>query len=154
MPHAESTQAAPAFNPFVKIGTDGTVTVVIKHLDKGQGPATGLSTLVADELDAAWDQIAVEFAPANAALYNNLQWGEVQGTGGSSAIANAFDQYRQAGATARAMLINAAAEEWGVPADEITVEAGTIGHSSGQSAGFGDLADKAPPRWPCPKTLR
>ena len=138
-----ATQTAPVFNPFVKIGTDGTVTVVIKHLDKGQGPATGLSTLVADELDATWDQIAVEFAPANAALYNNLQWGEVQGTGGSSAIANAFDQYRQAGATARAMLIAAAAEDWGVPADEITIEAGVISHASGKSAGFGDVAAKA-----------
>ena len=140
---ASTEAASAAFNPFVKIGTDGTVTVVIKHLDKGQGPATGLSTLVADELDAAWEQIAVEFAPANAALYNNIFWGEVQGTGGSSAIPNSFDQYRKAGATARAMLVAAAAEEWGVPADEITVDAGTIAHSSGKSAGFGDLVDKA-----------
>lgn len=140
---AASTQAASAFNPFVEIMDDGSVRVVIKHLDKGQGPATGLSTLVADELDAAWEQMTVRFAPANAALYNNILWGEVQGTGGSSAIPNSFDQYRQAGATARKMLIVAAAEEWGVPADEITIEAGTISHASGQSAGFGELAGKA-----------
>ncbi|MGI9435822.1 MAG: molybdopterin cofactor-binding domain-containing protein [Geminicoccaceae bacterium] len=138
-----ATPAASAFNPFVEIMEDGSVRVVIKHLDKGQGPATGLSTLVADELDAAWDQMSVRFAPANAALYNNLQWGEVQGTGGSSAIPNSFDQYRQAGATARAMLIAAAADEWGVPAEEITVEAGVISHASGKSAGFGDFASKA-----------
>ncbi|MGI9434364.1 MAG: molybdopterin cofactor-binding domain-containing protein [Geminicoccaceae bacterium] len=138
-----ATAAAAAFNPFVKIGTDGTVTVVVKHLDKGQGSATGLATLVADELDAAWEQIAVEFAPANATLYNNLQWGEVQGTGGSSAIANSFDQYRKASATARVMLIEAAAAEWGVPADELSIEAGLISHASGKSAGFGDVALKA-----------
>ncbi len=141
---AKSTPAASAtFNPFVEIMEDGSVRVVIKHLDKGQGPATGLSTLVADELDAAWEQMTVRFAPANAALYNNLQWGEVQGTGGSSAIANAFEQYRKAGATARAMLIAAAADDWGVPADEIAVEAGTVSHASGKSAGFGELASKA-----------
>ena len=138
-----STEAAPAFNPFVEIMDDGTVRVVIKHLDKGQGPATGLATLVADELDASWDQMSVRFAPANAALYNNLHWGEVQGTGGSSAIANAFEQYRQAGATARSMLLSAAAEEWGVPAEELTVEAGVISHASGKSGGFGAFAGKA-----------
>ncbi len=140
---AKSTPAASAFNPFVEIMEDGSVRVVIKHLDKGQGPATGLSTLVADELDAAWEQMTVRFAPANAALYNNLQWGEVQGTGGSSAIANAFEQYRKAGATARAMLLAAAADDWGVPVEEITIKAGVISHASGKSAGFGELAGKA-----------
>ncbi len=141
---AKSTPAASAtFNPFVEIMEDGTVRVVIKHLDKGQGPATGLATLVAEELDAAWGQMDIRFAPADAALYNNLLWGQVQGTGGSSAIANAFDQYRQAGATARTMLIRAAADGWGVPADEISVEAGVISHASGKSAGFSALASKA-----------
>jgi isoquinoline 1-oxidoreductase beta subunit len=140
---AEATEAPASFNPFVEIMDDGTVRVVIKHLDKGQGPATGLATLVAEELDASWEQMAVRFAPANAALYNNILWGEVQGTGGSSAIPNSFEQYRKAGATARAMLVAAAAGDWGVPAEEITVEAGVISHASGKSAGFGDFADKA-----------
>ncbi|MEM7045399.1 MAG: xanthine dehydrogenase family protein molybdopterin-binding subunit [Pseudomonadota bacterium] len=138
-----STKAASAFNPFVEIMDDGTVRVVIKHLDKGQGPATGLATLVAEELDAAWEQMTVRFAPANAALYNNLLWGEVQGTGGSSAIPNSFDQYRQAGATARAMLLAAAADEWGVPADELTIAEGVISHGSEKWAGIGDFAMKA-----------
>lgn len=138
-----STEAPASFNPFVEIMEDGMVRVVIKHLDKGQGPATGLATLVADELDAAWEQMTVRFAPANAALYNNLQWGEVQGTGGSSAIANAFEQYRQAGATARAMLIAAAADDWDVEPDELSIEAGVVSHPSGKSAGFGELADRA-----------
>lgn len=141
---AKSTEAvSAAFNPFVTVGTDGTVTVIVKHLDKGQGTATGLATLVADELDAAWEQVDVAFAPADASLYNNLQWGEVQGTGGSSAIANAFEQYRRAGATARAMLVAAAAEEWDVAADELTVAAGVISHENGKWAGIGDFAEKA-----------
>lgn len=140
---ADATEMPASFNPFVEVMDDGKVRVVIKHLDKGQGPATGLATLVAEELDAAWDQMVVRFAPANAALYNNLQWGEVQGTGGSSAIANAFEQYRRAGATARAMLLAAAADAWGVSADELSIEAGMITHASGKSAGFSEFADKA-----------
>ncbi len=90
-----------AFTPFVRISPDGIVTVLIKHIDRGQGTATGLATLVAEELDAAVDQITVEFAPANAELYKNLFFG-IQGTGGSTAIPNSFMQYRQAGAAARA----------------------------------------------------
>ena len=129
--------------PFVVIAPDSSVTVISKHLDKGQGVATGLATLVAEELDASWDQIKVEFAPANAALYNNLSWGPYQGTGGSSAIFNSYEQYRKAGATARAMLVSAAAAYWGVPAVEVTVEAGVIKHSSGKTLAFGDVAEAA-----------
>ena len=97
--------AAPpvAFNAFVKIGADDKVTVIVKHLDKGQGVTTGLSTIVAEELDAAWSQMAWEFAPADTARYANLALG-LQGTGGSSSISNSWMQYRQAAAAARAML--------------------------------------------------
>ncbi len=138
-----ATEAVPSFNPFVEVRDNGKVRVVIKHLDKGQGPATGLATLVAEELDAAWEQMEIRFAPANAALYNNLQWGEVQGTGGSSAIANAFEQYRRAGATARAMLLAAASDVWDVPAEELSIDAGKITHASGQSGSFGEFAQVA-----------
>src|SRR4029079_3023311 len=89
-------------NAFLRIGKDNTVTVIVKHLEMGQGVYTGLPTLIAEELDAAWSQVRVEGAPADAKRYNNLQWGEAQGTGGSTAIANSFDQDRQAGAAARA----------------------------------------------------
>lgn len=141
---AAGDAAAPTgFAPFVKIGADNVVTVVVKHLDKGQGVASGLATLVAEELDARWDQIDTEFAPANAKLYNNVFWGEIQGTGGSTAIANSFEQYRKAGATARAMLIEAAAKEWNVPASEITVAGGVLSHSSGKSSEFGAFAQAA-----------
>ncbi|MGH2618833.1 MAG: molybdopterin cofactor-binding domain-containing protein, partial [Thermomicrobiales bacterium] len=71
-------------NAFVRIGTDGSVTVLAKHVEMGQGSYTGLATLVAEELDADWAKVKVEGAPADAKLYNNLLWGPVQGTGGST----------------------------------------------------------------------
>ncbi|MGI9414046.1 MAG: molybdopterin cofactor-binding domain-containing protein [Hyphomicrobiales bacterium] len=139
---ASEAQVNPGFVPFVKITPDNVVTVVIKHLDKGQGTANGLATLVADELDARWDQLATEFAPADAKLYKNLFFG-VQGTGGSTAIPNSFAQYRLAGATARSMLVQAAARKWGVPASEITVAGGVVRHSGGKTAEFGAFAEAA-----------
>ncbi|MGH8624196.1 MAG: molybdopterin cofactor-binding domain-containing protein [Gammaproteobacteria bacterium] len=136
--------AASSFAPnsFVRIGTDGSVTVIAKHVEMGQGSYTGLATLVAEELDADWSKVNVEGAPADARLYNNLAWGEVQGTGGSSAIANSYDQLRKAGAAARAMLVAAAAEEWKVPPDAITVERGVVMHGA-RKLSFGQLAAKA-----------
>lgn len=131
-------------NAFVRIAPDNTVTVVVKHLEMGQGTFTGLPTLVAEELDAAWSQIKVEGAPADAKRYNNLFWGPTQGTGGSTAMANSFEQMRKAGATARAMLVSAAAKRWNVPAGEITVKEGVLRHAaSGRQASFGELADAA-----------
>ena len=138
--------AAGTFEPnaFVRVAPDNTVTVVIKHLEKGQGTYTGLATLVADEMDASWDQIVCEAAPADASRYNNLFFGPFQGTGGSTGLANSFEQLRNAGAAAKQMLVNAAAESWSVSADEITVENGMVSHaSSGQSASFGELSQAA-----------
>ncbi len=136
--------AAGAFAPnaFVRIGKDNTVTVLVKHLEMGQGTYTGLPTLVAEELDADWAQVRVQGAPADAKVYNNLLWGPMQGTGGSTALANSYEQMRKAGATARAMLVAAAAKEWRVPAGEIRVANGVISHGSRKST-FGVLADKA-----------
>ncbi|HEU0202608.1 MAG TPA: xanthine dehydrogenase family protein molybdopterin-binding subunit [Burkholderiaceae bacterium] len=130
-------------NAFVRIGADSKVTVIAKHLEMGQGTYTGLATLVAEELDADWSQIRVEGAPADAKRYNNLLWGEAQGTGGSTAIANSFEQMRKAGATARAMLVASAAQRWKVPASEIRVAKGVITHKSGKRAQFGQLAAAA-----------
>src|SRR5919199_1571426 len=79
-------------NAFVRVAPDNTVTVLAKHLEMGQGSYTGLATIVAEELDADWSQVRVESAPADAKLYNNLAFGPVQGTGGSTAIANSWDQ--------------------------------------------------------------
>lgn len=130
-------------NAFVKIGTDDTVTILSKHIEFGQGPFTGLATLVAEELDADWSQMRAVHSPTDNKIYANLAFG-LQGTGGSSSIANAYEQMRKAGATARAMLVAAAAQEWNVPADEITVEKGRIRHAaSGKESGFGAFAEKA-----------
>lgn len=130
-------------NAFLRIGADNTVTVIAKHLEMGQGTYTGLATLIAEELDADWAQVKVEGAPADAKKYNNLAWGPAQGTGGSSAIANAFEQMRQAGATAKAMLVQTAASTWAVPANEIAVSDGVLTHASGKQATFGELAEAA-----------
>ena len=124
-------------NAFVRIGT-----VLCEHIEFGQGPFTGIATLVAEELDADWSQMRADHAPSNVVLYKNLLFG-VQGTGGSSAIANSYEQMRKVGASARAMLVTAAADEWKVPASEITVERGVIRHASGREGRFGMFADKA-----------
>jgi isoquinoline 1-oxidoreductase beta subunit len=133
----------------VRVGTDDTITVLVKHVEFGQGPLTGLSTLVAEEMDAAWSQMRAEHAPANAEIYRNLFFSgraavDIQGTGGSTAIANSYEQMRRAGATARAMLVAAAAQEWQVPAGEVTVENGVLRHSgSGREGRFGAFVEAA-----------
>lgn len=144
-----------AFTPdaFIRIGTDNRVTIIVKHIEFGQGTFTGLPTVVADELDADWAQIDVRGAPADAALYRNLNWGGNQGTGGSSSMNNSFTQLRRAGATARALLVNAAAESWGVRAGEIQVARGVVSHAGkGLKASFGDLAALAAQQ-PLPKNV-
>jgi isoquinoline 1-oxidoreductase subunit beta len=135
-------------NAFVKIGADDTVTVLSKHIEFGQGPFTGLATIVAEELDADWSQMRAVHSPADDKIYANLAFG-LQGTGGSTSIANSYEQLRKAGATARAMLVSAAAAEWNVPASEITVSKGRIKHAaSGKESGFGALAAKAATQTP------
>jgi isoquinoline 1-oxidoreductase subunit beta len=141
-----AAQAAGTFAPnaFVRIARDNLVIVVAKHLEMGQGAYTGLATILAEELDADWAQVRVESAPADATRYNNTLWGPVQGTGGSSAMANSYEQLRKAGATARAMLVQAAAQAWNVPVGAIKVDRGVVIHAeSGRSARFGELAERA-----------
>lgn len=125
------------FNPFVKIAPDGTVTVVVKHFEMGQGTTTGLTTLVAEELDVPWDKVEVEFAPAHE-NYKNLAFGG-QGTGGSTAIANSFMQYRQAGAAARDMLVRAAAAEWDVDAADVMLKEGELSSAGNKKASIADF---------------
>jgi isoquinoline 1-oxidoreductase beta subunit len=131
-------------NAFLRIAPDNSVTVIAKHLEMGQGSYTGLATVVAEELDADWAQIRVESAPADASKYANLAFGTMQGTGGSSAMANSWMQLRHAGATARAMLVTAAALEWNVTPASLMVERGVVHHApSNRQATFGELAGKA-----------
>ena len=131
-----------AFGPFVRVGPDGLVTVISKHIEFGQGNHAGLAAIVAEELDADWSRVSVEQAPANAKLYANGALG-AQLTGGSSAISNSWDQLRKAGAATRAMFVQAAAAKWSVPANEITVKDSVLTHASGKTAGFGDLVADA-----------
>lgn len=140
----EKLVAAVHFEPnaFVRIGADNSVTVIAKHLEMGQGTFTGLATLLAEELDADWEQVRVEGAPADAGKYKNLMMG-IQLTGGSTAMANSYEQMRKAGAAARAMLVAAAAQEWKVPADSITVSKGVVHGRNGRKASFGQLAHRA-----------
>ena len=138
--------AAEALAPdaFIRIAPDNTITIISKHTELGQGTYSGLATILAEEMDADWGQIRVESAPADAKRYGNRLAGGVQMTGGSTSMAGAWDEMRRAGATARAMLVEAAAREWGVPASEITVDGGVVSHSgSGRRATFGELASKA-----------
>lgn len=150
----QESEAVLSPNPFIRIDSTGLVTVISKHLEMGQGVSTGLATLVAEELDAAWAQVRVELAPLDPARFNNLGWGRMQGTGSSSSIANAYDQMRQAGAAARSVLVSAAAKAWSVPADEVTVSQGTIFHrGTRRSGGFGQFVAIARDI-PVPKDVR
>src|SRR5271170_2933061 len=141
-------------NAFLRIGADNSVTVIAKHLEMGQGAYTGIATIVAEELDADWAQVRVESAPADAKRYANLAFGTLQGTGGSSSMANSWTQLREAGAKARAMLLAAAAKEWKVPVADLTVENGIVYYAAGKrQASFGALAATAA-TLPVPETVK
>jgi isoquinoline 1-oxidoreductase beta subunit len=143
---AESAPAQGLFDPnlFLKIGADNSVTIISKHFEMGQGVTTGLATLIAEELEADWSMIRFEFAPNDAKLYNNLLLGPVMGTGGTTSMAESWEQMRKVGAAARMMLVAAAAAKWNVPAGEIRVEKGIVSHAaSSHRAGLGELAGDA-----------
>ena len=141
---AATADESLAPNAFVRIDTNGNVRVTSKHLEMGQGTYTGLATIIADELDADWSKVSVEGAGADDKRYGNLGMGGLQGTGGSNAMANSWEQHRKAGATARAMLIAAAAQQWKVPASELTTEPGEVVHaSSKRRAAYGTLVSAA-----------
>lgn len=119
----------PPPDTFVRVGKDGWVTVLVKHVDAGQGTHAGLATLVAEELDADWRQVRVQATPA-------AQRG--------ATLAASYLPIRRAGAAARAMLVAAAAQQWRVPADEIVVRDGIVRHPGSQrQAGIGHLAAAA-----------
>ncbi len=129
-------------NAWLRIGSDDSVLIVVGFSEMGQGVATMLPMLVAEELEADWSKIRIEFAPADAA-YNNPLFG-FQGTGGSSSTRAAFTPLREAGASARELLIAAAAKDWNVPASECHAEKGSVVHAaSNRRARFGALVATA-----------
>ncbi|MEP6881449.1 MAG: molybdopterin cofactor-binding domain-containing protein, partial [Dokdonella sp.] len=134
--------AVPTMDPnaFVRIGSDNTITILIKHSEMGQGVATSLPMVVAEELDCDWSKVRMENAP-NAQVYANSAFG-IQGTGGSTSTLESFDQMRQAGAMARAMLVEAAAQKWKVDASACHTENGFV-ISGAHKASYGELAGAA-----------
>ena len=143
----------PAFAPnaFIRIGTDGSIRLVMPQVEMGQGSYTGQATLLAEELGVDLDQVRLEHAPASDELYGlAIQGGEV--TGGSNTIRACWELLRQAGAVGRMMLVGAAAKRWGVPPEQCRVERGVIHHdASRRSLGFGAVAADAAHQ-PVPKT--
>ena len=131
-------------NAFIKIHPDNQITLLIKHLDMGQGAFTGLSTLLAEELDADWELLTAEHAPADVSKYAHTEWGPNQGTGGSSGLRNSFMQMRQAGATAKAMLVAAAAQLWKTDISKLKTENSfVIDSAAGKKISYGELAELA-----------
>lgn len=129
-------------NAFIRITPDSKVRLLIKHVEMGQGPYTGLSTAICEELDADWSQIVAEAAPAAPAYANTLMG--MQLTGGSTAMAESYMQMRKAGAAARAMLVQAAARRWKAKPEDIVVEKGIIRHLKSKKQGsFGDFVADA-----------
>jgi len=127
-------------NAFVRIGTDERVTVIVNHSEMGQGVYTSLPMLLADELDADWTKVGFEPAPVDP-KYNHPAFG-MQMTGGSSSVYSGLQQFREAGAAARAMLIAAAAQQWSVPASDCRTESGAVLHGS-RKLSYGQLAGTA-----------
>ncbi len=115
---AESGGAALALNAFLRIAPDGAITILAKHSEMGQGICTSIAMCVAEELDADWTKITVEAAPA-AQRFAHTAFG-IQMTGGSTSTWESCEQMRQAGATARASLVQAAVEKWGIAAPALS----------------------------------
>ena len=137
---AATTEFAP--NAFVRVGADGAVTVIIGKSEMGQGVYTSLPMILAEELDADWTRVRCEFAPVDPA-YNHTVFG-IQMTGGSTSTWSSYEQFRKAGAVARALLVQAAAHTWGVAAAECRAESSLVIHdASGRRLSYGELAAKA-----------
>jgi isoquinoline 1-oxidoreductase subunit beta len=134
----------PAIVPFayLKIASDNNVTVIANHSEMGQGIYTVLPMLLNEELQADWSKLRVESAPVDA-VYNHTAFG-IQMTGGSTTTASEWDRFRKLGAAARLMLVSAAAQQWGVPANTCKVENGVVLHpASSRKASYGSLATAA-----------
>ncbi len=127
-------------NAFLRIGTDDMITVLSAHSEMGQGIWTTLPMLIAEELDADWSKIKVEHAPA-APVYAHTAFG-IQVTGGSTTTWSEFLRYREAGALARSLLVEVAAQRFGVPASDCRTENGVV-IAGRKRASYGALADAA-----------
>jgi isoquinoline 1-oxidoreductase beta subunit len=143
-PTAAAAQgAAPEITAWVVVQPDDRVIIRIARSEMGQGSLTGLAQLVAEELECDWSRVSTEYPTPGQNLARNRAWGNFS-TGGSRGIRESHDYVRKGGAAARAMLVQAAANEWKVPAAECRVAQGVISHpGSGRSTRFGQVAASA-----------
>lgn len=140
--------AMQTLNAFIKIGTDGLVTIMAPNPEIGQGVKTSLPMIVAEELDIDWKNVIIEQAALDTDKYTR------QVAGGSGSVRSSWDPFRQAGATGRQMLVNAAADKWKVDPNTCTTEAGMVHHKgSGKKISYGDLVEKAA-TMPVPKDVK
>lgn len=140
---ASAQESANVFMPnaFVRIGADERITVIVNHSEMGQGVYTSLPMLLADELDADWSKVGFESAPVDP-KYNHPAFG-MQMTGGSSSVWSGLDQFRQAGAAARAMLVASAAQRWKVDPTSCRTASGAVFDASNRTLSYGQLAADA-----------
>jgi isoquinoline 1-oxidoreductase beta subunit len=141
---AASAQSTSSFAPnaFIRIGADNVVTIIVNKSEMGQGVYTSLPMLIAEELEVDWSKIRVEPAPVDPA-YNHTEW-HIQGTGGSTSVWSEWERLRKAGATARTMLVKAAADTWKVDPASCRAEKGFVIHNpTRRKISYGRLVEKA-----------
>jgi len=140
---AKTTRSVFAPNAFIRIGTDGRITLIMCQVEMGQGTYTSMPMLLAEELEVGLDQVRLEHAPPNDKLYANPLFGD-QETGASTSVRVFYEPLRRAGATARTMLVAAAAATWNVDPASCRAQKGVVTHSpTGRRLTYGALADKA-----------
>jgi isoquinoline 1-oxidoreductase beta subunit len=148
---AQANGFAP--NAFIRIERDGQIVLTMPYVEMGQGTYTSVPMLIAEELEVDLKQVRLEHAPPNEKLYGNPFLGGVQGTGGSTTIRAVWTPMRQAGATARTMLVSAAAKRWNVDPASCRAQAGEVLHApTGRRFKYGELAADAA-RMPVPESV-
>lgn len=150
-PEDQPMSNATALDAFISIDRDGQVTFTVPKIEMGQGAQSGLAIMVAEELEIGLDQITLKEAPPNEAIYNDKLL-NFQATGGSTSIRSNWEPLRQAGAAARLLLIQAAAQRWQVGADQLRAENGRVLGPNGQSFGYGELVEDAS-KLPVPENI-
>ncbi|PYU21690.1 MAG: twin-arginine translocation pathway signal protein [Acidobacteria bacterium] len=141
-PNSAAPGGRVTLNAWIHVSPDDTVTIFIDKSEMGQSILTGLAMIAADELECDWQKVRTEFAPADK-VYFNPQFG-AQGTGASTATRTSWEPLRKAGAAARLMLVQAAAQKWGAEVSECRTEKGTILHAkTGRRSTYGSVAEAA-----------